>query len=251
MTEQFSDKVALVTGGSSGIGRATAVAFAEHGAKVVVAARRIQEGEKTVALIEEIGGTATFIQTDVTIAAEVESLVTKTIEIYSRLDCAFNNAGVEGTAFVSTTDYEEAVWDQVIDVNLKAVWLCMKYEIPLMLAEGGTIVNMSSIAGLMGSPIGVAYHASKYGVIGLTKASASEYADKGIRINAVCPGVVETEMAERINTTPEMNQQLLQIHPIGRFARPEEVAESVLFLSSDKSSYLTGHALPVDGGVLI
>jgi NAD(P)-dependent dehydrogenase (short-subunit alcohol dehydrogenase family) len=251
MTEQFSDKVALVTGGSSGIGRATAVAFAEHGAKVVVAARRIQEGEKTVALIEELGGTATFIQTDVTIAAEVESLVTKTIEIYSRLDCAFNNAGVEGTAFVSTTDYEEAVWDQVIDVNLKAVWLCMKYEIPQMLAEGGTIVNMSSIAGLMGSPIGVAYHASKHGVIGLTKASASEYADKGIRINAVCPGVVETEMAKRINTTPEMYQQLLQMHPIGRFARPEEVAESVLFLSSDKSSYLTGHALPIDGGVLI
>jgi NAD(P)-dependent dehydrogenase (short-subunit alcohol dehydrogenase family) len=251
MTEQFSDKVALVTGGSSGIGRATAVAFSEHGAKVVVAARRIQEGEKTVALIEELGGTATFIQTDVTIAAEVESLVTKTIEIYSRLDCAFNNAGVEGTAFVSTTDYEEAVWDQVIDVNLKAVWLCMKYEIPQMLAEGGTIVNMSSIAGLMGSPIGVAYHASKHGVIGLTKASASEYADKGIRINAVCPGVVETEMAKRINTTPEMYQQLLQMHPIGRFARPEEVAESVLFLSSDKSSYLTGHALPIDGGVLI
>ena len=189
MTNRFESKVVLVTGGNSGIGQAIAVAFAKEGAKVVVAARRASEGNETVAMIEELGGQAHFVPTDVSKTTEVKAMIAACITEYGGLDYAVNNAGIEGTPLVQTTDYEEEVWDRVIDINLKGVWLCMKYEIPEMLKRGhGAIVNMSSVAGLIGGRVGVAYYASKHGVIGATKAAALEYATQGLRINAVLSG---------------------------------------------------------------
>ena len=251
MAGQLEDKIALLTGGSSGIGRATALAFAREGAKVVVAARRVKEGEETVESIKAEGGEATFVQTDVSQAVQVEALVNTTVETYGRLDCAFNNAGIEGTPYVSIVDYTEADWDRVIDINLKGVWLCMKYQIPQILKQGGSIVNMSSVAGLKGGTLGSPYYASKHGVVGLTKAAAMEYATRGIRVNAVCPAVIHTPMAERaFFEDPEIEQRVLSLHPVGRIGTPEEVAGVVVFLCSDAASFVTGHALPVDGGVM-
>jgi NAD(P)-dependent dehydrogenase (short-subunit alcohol dehydrogenase family) len=253
MTLRFESKVALVTGGNSGIGQAIALAFAREGAKVVVAARRASEGNETVAMIEELGGQAHFVQTDVSKAAQVKAMVAACISEYGGLDCAVNNAGIEGTPMIPTADYEEEVWDQVVDINLKGVWLCMKYEIPEMLERGqGAIVNMSSVAGLIGGRVGVAYYASKHGVIGATKAAALEYATRGLRINAVCPAVIETPMVARATFN---NEELAEIfraaHPVGRFGQPEEVASATLWLCSDGASFVTGHSLPVDGGRLI
>jgi NAD(P)-dependent dehydrogenase (short-subunit alcohol dehydrogenase family) len=253
MSAHFNSKVVLVTGGNSGIGQATALAFAKEGAKVMMAARRVEEGKETVAMIKETGGEASFVQTDVTKTTEVEALIAACVTNYGGLDYAVNNAGIEGTPFTLAAEYEEEIWDKVIDINLKGVWLCMKYEIPEMLKHGqGAIVNMSSVAGLKGGRMGVAYHATKHGVVGLTKAAAIEYAAQGIRINAVCPAVVETAMAERaFFHDKDITARTTAMHPMGRFGQPEEVASTVLWLCSEGASFITGHAHPVDGGFLI
>jgi NAD(P)-dependent dehydrogenase (short-subunit alcohol dehydrogenase family) len=251
MNLNFEGKVALVTGGSSGIGRATAVAFTEEGAKVVVAARRAKEGAETVEMIKGVGGEASFIRTDVSKTADVIGMVDHCIAQYGRLDFAFNNAGSEGTVFTNTVDYEEQVWDQVININLKGVWLCMKYQIPHMLARGGVITNMSSIAGLQGYNIGIAYVASKHGVVGATKAAAIEYADKGVRINVVCPAPVRTPMLYRIGKDKKPSQKSGILHPMGRVGTPDEVASAVLWLSSDGAGFVTGHTLAIDGGLMV
>ena len=254
--KEFENKVALVTGGSSGIGRATARAFAREGAKVVIAARRVKESEETIALIYELGSEGVFIKTDVSKASEVENLIDRTIEKYGRIDCAFNNAGMEGP-FVSITYYPEEMWERVIDVNLKGTWLCMKYEIPQMLKQrGGTIVNMSSLEGKQGARCLSAYSASKFGVIGLTKTAALEYGSQGIRVNAVCPSLIDTQMLRKRRESADTKlvadialQELAVTHQaIPRLAQPQEVAESVLWLCSDRSSFVTGEAMLVDGG---
>ncbi len=249
MSEQFSGKVVLVTAAGSGIGRASAQAFANEGASVVVADVGIEGGEETVRFIKNAGGEATFIQADVSKAREVEALVRRAVEIYGRFDYAINNAGIEGEE-AGTIDHSEEVWDRVLAINLKGVWLCMKYEIPEMLKQGGgAIVNTSSVAGLIGSAGKVAYTASKHGVVGLTKAVALEFAKQGIRVNAVCPGIVRTPMVERILATyPGVEAYLTALEPVGRIAAPEEVAQTVVWLCSDAASFVTGVPLPVDGG---
>ena len=248
--KEFEGKVALVTGGGSGIGRATAVAFAREGAQVVIGNRNVERGEETVSMIREAGGTASFQRTDVMVAAEVEALVQYAVKTCGRLDVAFNNAGIEGEMKPTLIDQTEANFDAVMNVNVKGVWLSMKYEIPQMLKTGGgVIVNCSSVAGVIGFPgIGI-YSASKHAVIGLTKAAALEFSVQGIRVNAVNPAVIDTEMADRI--TDGMNvkkDDLTTFHPIGRLGRVEEVAEAVLWLCSDKASFVTGHSMMVDGG---
>jgi len=252
MDTDFNGKVALITGCSSGIGKDASLAFAKNGAKLMLAARRVTEGEALADSIRDNGGEAFFIQTDVSRASDVETLVGECMSKYGRLDYAFNNAGIEGSPYVSTSDYTEEVWDQVINTNLKGVWLCMKYEIPEMLKQGkGSIVNMSSVAGLTGGPLGCAYHVSKHGVIGLTKASAIEYAKMGIRVNAVCPAVIQTDMADRaFFWNDKVAEMTIALHPIGRVGTPEEVSGAVIWLCSDSASFVTGHALPVDGGFL-
>ena len=254
MNALFTGQVALVTGGSSGIGRATALAFAAEGAKVAVASRRKEESAETVRLIQAAGGDAIFVQTDVSKAAEVEALVAQVVKHYGALNYAFNNAGIEGDPFVPLTKYSEATWDSVIDINLKGVFLSMKYELPHILKSKGAIVNMASVAGLKGGRIGVAYYASKHGVVGLTKAAAIEYADQGIRINAVAPAVIQTPLADRAGLNmkdPAMAARLLAMHPMGRIGASEEVANAVVWLCSKGASFTTGHTFPIDGGYLI
>lgn len=250
MAALLTGKVALVTGGSTGIGRASALTFAREGAKVVVADVVVDKAEETVRLIKEAGGDARFVKTDVTHAAEVEALVQQVVDTYGRLDCAHNNAGIEG-AVATTAEYKEEDWDRVIQVNLTGVWLCMKYEIPQMLKQGGgAIVNTASGAGLVGAPGMPAYVASKHGVVGLTKTAALEYAKSGIRVNSMCPGVIETPMVERLTGgNPGMMEGFVANHPIGRAGRPQEIAESVVWLCSDAASFVTGHAMAVDGGI--
>ncbi len=250
MAPQFEGKVAVVTGGSSGIGRATAIRFAQKGAKVVVAARGIQQGEETVQEIRSAGGESIFVRTDVSKAAEVESMVSQAVEAYGRLDYAFNNAGT-GTGGPMHEATEED-WDRVIGVNLKGVWLCMKYEIAQMLAQGGgAIVNDSSGAGLVGFGPSPIYGASKFGVVGLTRSSALQYAKSGIRINAVCPGAVLTPGLQRaFDSGPGVEEWLGAHEPIGRFGEVNEIAEAVVWLCSDTASFVTGVAMPVDGGMV-
>jgi NAD(P)-dependent dehydrogenase (short-subunit alcohol dehydrogenase family) len=249
MTKQFEGKVALVTGAASGIGRASALVFARGGAKTVVADVLVEGGEETVRIIKAAGGDALFVRTDVSKAAEVETLIQKTVETYGRLDYAHNNAGIEG-AGAPTADCTEENWDLTLAINLKGVWLCMKYEIPQMLRQGGgAIVNTASVAGLVGIGGGPAYCASKGGVVQLTRVAALEYGKAGIRVNAVCPGVIRTPMVDRIVADqPEVEAGLIAREPIGRMGKPEEIAEAVVWLCSDASSFITGAAMPVDGG---
>jgi NAD(P)-dependent dehydrogenase (short-subunit alcohol dehydrogenase family) len=242
-------KVALVTGGASGIGRATALTFAREGAKLIVADMNEDGGQQTVHLITEKGGEATFVQVDVTSTSAVEALISKTMETYGRLDCAHNNAGIAGGVRARTADYPEDRWQQVIAVNLTGVWLCMKYEIPQMLHQGGgTIVNTASAAGLVGSRGTSAYVASKHGVVGLTKTAALEYAQQGIRVNCVCPGAIQTPMTDRAWSDPARRARVIASEPVGRIGNPEEIAEAVVWLCSDAASFVTGHAMSVDGG---
>jgi NAD(P)-dependent dehydrogenase (short-subunit alcohol dehydrogenase family) len=244
-------KVALITGGTTGIGRDTAVLFAREGGKVVITGRRETEGNETVALAKAAGGECLFVKSDVAKVADVQLAVQKTVEKFGRLDVAFNNAGVEGR-WVPIIEQTEADFDQVFDINVKGVWLCLKYEIQQMLKQGsgGAIINMSSVAGHMGSAGAAIYVASKHAVIGLTRTAALEYASKGIRVNAVCPAVIETAMADRAFGTPEVMKRVLALHPLGRFGKPMEIAEAVLWLASEKSSFMTGHYITLDGGML-
>jgi len=249
MNPLLEGKVAVITGGSSGIGRAAALAFAREGAHVAIGARRQQQGEETARLVRDAGGQAVFVQTDVRNTDQVQRLMQAAVERWGRLDCAFNNAGIEGDPFVLTADYSETTWDEIIAINLTGVFLSMKYELQQMLKHGsGVIVNMSSIAGLTGGGIGSPYFASKHGVVGLTKAAAIEYAKSGIRVNAVCPAVIDTDMAQR--GFSEMWEVVVNMHPVGRVGTPEEVADAVVWLCSKRASFITGVALPVDGGLL-
>ena len=247
MEKIFENKVALVTGGAFGIGRATAIAYAKRGAKVVVA--DFLENKETIDLISAIGGTAIFVKCDVSKEMEVKRLIEKTITAFGRLDFAYNNAGVEGDS-ASTVDCTEENWEKTIGVNLKGIWICMKYEIPEIIKTGkGAIINCASVAGLVGFVGLPAYTASKHGVIGLTKTAALEYGKLNIRVNAVCPGVIKTPMLDRVTgKKKEVEKQYQSLEPIGRLGEPEEVAEAVIWLSSDASSFVIGQALGVDGG---
>ena len=250
MNPALNNKVAMVTGGGSGIGRAAALAFADAGASVVVADIDVEGGHKTIDAISRAGGHSIFVQADVSQAPDVEAAVNRTIDEYGRLDCSFNNAGIEGTVGTRLADYREADWDKLIDINLKGVWLCMKYQLAYMAEQGGgAIVNNASVAGLVGGTFGSAYYASKHGVIGLTKAAAIEYGRNGIRVNAVCPGVIKTEMADRLLQGDKPRESAITaLHPLGRLGSPAEVARAVVWLSSDAASFVTGQALAVDGG---
>jgi NAD(P)-dependent dehydrogenase (short-subunit alcohol dehydrogenase family) len=251
MTLDLDGKVGLVTGGTSGIGRDTAILFAKAGAKVVVAGRRELEGNETIELLRAAGSHGLFVKTDVSKTSEVESLVAKTVESFGRLDVAFNNAGTEGV-WAPIIRQSEEDFDRTIGINLKGVWLCLKYEIRQMLKQGGggAIVNMASITGMVGSAGAAAYSASKHGVIGLTKSAALENAKSGIRINAVCPGFTETPMADRIFRVPAAHKYVLSCHPIGRFGKPAEIAEAVVWMCSERASFMTGQSLVLDGGFL-
>jgi NAD(P)-dependent dehydrogenase (short-subunit alcohol dehydrogenase family) len=245
----LQNKVALVTGGTSGIGRATAIAYAQQQAKVVVVGRRMDEGEETVRLIKEAGGEAIFVQADVTKEADVEAMVDKAVSVFGRLDIAFNNAGTvaENPSLIEQT---EAEYERTMNVNVKGVWLSMKYEIAQMLKQGsGSIVNTSSGAGVVAVPTQPLYTASKHAVVGLTKAAALQYAKAGIRINVVAPAAIETDMFEAATGgQDEVKAYITGLHPIGRIGTPLEVANAVLFLSSDLASFITGETLMVDGG---
>ena len=252
MPGQFSGKVALVTGGSSGIGRAAALAFSREGANVVIADIDAPGGEETARRIQESGGEALFVLTDVSQASTVEALIATTIATYGRLDCAFNNAGIN-IEHGPLTEGTEAVWDNVLSINLKGVMLCMRYEIPAMLASGGgAIGNTGSVVGLTGGRGFPAYVASKHAIIGLTKATALDYGNQGIRVNAVCPGTIFTPMYERrVGTDPQTTTRIMSEIPLGRLGQPQDVAEAVIWLCSAAASFVTGHSLVVDGGDIV
>jgi len=251
MRGQFEGKVALVTGGTSGIGRAAALAFAKEKAKVAVVGRDARRGDETVRLIKGVGAEAIFVKADVSQSSEVRAMVDQTVEAFGRLDCAYNNAGAESCQEL-TAECTEEDWDRVIGVNLKGVWLCMKYEIPQMVKQGqGAIVNAASIAGLRGRERRADYVASKHGVVGLSKAAALDYVRKGIRVNALCAGLTRTPFVERLFAKqPEAEPEITGRIPMGRLGTPEEIAGAVLWLCSDAASFVTGHAMIVDGGTL-
>jgi NAD(P)-dependent dehydrogenase (short-subunit alcohol dehydrogenase family) len=250
VSTRFAGRTVLVTGATSGIGKAAALAFAAEGANVVFSGRRAELGDEIEQTIRKNGHEATFLRADIGESRDAQHLVDTTIETYGRLDCAFNNAGIDGGAFHPTAEYPEDQWDEVLRVNLKGIWLCMKFEIPHLLKQKNpSIVNMSSVAGLIGGAGGSAYFASKHGVIGLTKAAAIEYAAQGLRVNAVAPAVIRTPMAQRLFLDdPETARHVTALHPMGRVGEPEEVAEGVLWLCSDAASFVTGQTLAIDGG---
>ncbi|MBA3470744.1 MAG: SDR family oxidoreductase [Herpetosiphonaceae bacterium] len=251
MTVNMRGKVALVTGASAGIGRATALAFAQAGASVVVSDVAVEGGEETVRMIIAADGQAIFVQADVSRESDVESLVRTTVKQYGRLDYACNNAGIEGIS-LPTAEYPTQMWKKVIDINLTGVWLCMKHELPEILKQGGAIVNMASILGTVGFANASAYTAAKHGVVGLTKVAALEYSAQGVRINAVCPAFIATPMLERAGmlATAEVREMMGNLHPIKRMGEPAEVANAVVWLCSDEASFVTGHAMLVDGGYI-
>lgn len=249
MDKIFQHKVAIITGASFGIGRATAIAFAQRGAKLVLADWKEDPEQQTMKQVKALGADAIFVQCDVSKASDVQNLMDSCIKTYGRLDYAFNNAGIEGAQAI-THECSEENWDNTIAVDLKGIWLCMKYEIPQMLKQpGSAIVNCSSVAGLVGFAGLPAYVASKHAVLGLTKAAALEYATQGLRVNAVCPGVIHTAMIDRITGNDEkVEKQFTELEPVGRMGTPQEIAEAVVWLCSGASSFATGVALPVDGG---
>ncbi len=251
MTDRLKDKIALITGGSSGIARAAAQLFSREGAKVVIADINVEGGEETVRSISDAGGDAQFVRTDVSKSAEVEALIKKIIEIYSRLDCAFNNAGF-AVGLASVVDHTEETWNRTLDTNLKGTWLCMKYEIQQMLEQGsGAIVNTTSTGGFMvGNRHRSAYAASKAGIVSLTKVAALENAEYGLRVNAICPIARTPALTHLFELHPQGEADFIEQIPMSRIAAPEEIAEGALWLCSDASSYTTGHVLAMEGGIL-
>jgi NAD(P)-dependent dehydrogenase (short-subunit alcohol dehydrogenase family) len=251
MTQQFSGKVALVTGGASGLGRVSAIALAKEGAKVVVSDVAVSEGEATVQTITSAGGQAMFTKADVTKSSEVEAMIRQTIKTFGRLDFALNNAGIDGVR-ARTADYPEDVWHEVLNLNLTGVFLCLKSELPVMVKQGGgVIINMSSVAGVTGFPGHAAYTASKHGVIGLTKTAAIDYAKAGIRVNAICPAYTHTPMLTRmLKQTPDLEAKLIARVPLRRLGTAEEIAQAAVYLFSDAAAFITGHSLVMDGGIV-
>lgn len=246
----MNEKAAIITGAAAGIGKSTALAFAREGASVACADIDREAVDATAGEIEAKGGTALALQVDVADAAAVRKMVSETVDAFGRLDYACNNAGIEGDQGKSA-EYTAEEWDRVMNVNLRGQWLCMKYEIPAMLESGGgSIVNVSSILGMVGFKGAPAYTAAKHGLIGLTRAAALEYAEEGIRVNAVCPAFIDTPMLERsgITTDEGTRESFEALHALGRLGDAEEVAEAILWLSSDRASFVTGHPLMVDGG---
>jgi NAD(P)-dependent dehydrogenase (short-subunit alcohol dehydrogenase family) len=250
MNGEYVGKVAFVTGAGNGIGRATAVAFAREGVSVVAADVAEQHNQETARIIDEQGGRALAVRCDVTRVEDVKAALARTAETFGRLDFAFNNAGIEPRRAAPTAEYEEEEWNRIIDINLRGVFLCMKHEIPLILRQGGgAIVNTSSGAGIIGIKSSPAYTAAKHGVIGLTRSAALDYAAHGIRINAVCPGYIDTPMMDRFTGgTPEGRAKVIAEEPVGRMGKPEEIAAAVIWLCSDKAGFMIGHAMVLDGG---
>lgn len=251
MQKRFYNKTALVTGAGSGIGRSAALAFAKEGANVLVSDINPQGGEETVQMIRKSGGEAHFVQCDVSQSVQVEKLIKTAVDKFDRLDYAVNNAGVSMRP-ASTVEIDEAEWDRVININLKSVWLCMKYEIPNMQKiGGGSIINISSLAGIRGKEGTLAYTASKHGVIGMTKTAALEYAKEGIRINAICPGLTDSGMTAGLDNYPDLAQQLIAQIPMGRMGQSQNIADAVVWLCDNTASFITGHVLVIDGGQTI
>ena len=249
MNQRFKNKVVLVSGTSSGIGEKVAITFAEQGAKIILSSRNVDLNQDLVQKIKKIGGMALFIKADFTKSIDVQNVVKEGVKYFGGLDIAVNNAGIEGTPGVKTADYDESVWDDVIAINLKGVWISMKYQIPEMQKRGkGVIINVSSLAGLQAGGAGIGYHAAKFGVVGMTKATALEYAKENIRVNAVCPAVIETPMADRAFNTEKKLKNAIAMHPLGRLRTAKEVANAVCWLASDESSFVTETALAIDGG---
>ena len=248
-TLRFQNKIVLISGSSSGIGKDAALSFVKEGAKVILASRNVSSNEALIKEIKNQGGDALFVEADFTRTEDIQNVIEKGVDYFGGIDIAVNNAGIEGTPDVKTADYEENVWDDVIAINLKGVWLSMKFQLPEMKKRGkGAIVNVASLAGLQGGGAGIGYHAAKFGVVGMTKATALEYAKDNIRVNAVCPAVIETPMADRAFDTTEKRNKAIAMHPVGRLGTTKEVVDAICWLASDEASFVTGTALAVDGG---